>query len=340
MTEPAAAAPASATVTLVVVSYNQQAVLRQAVESALAQDHSPLQVVLSDDASTDASFDIMRDMAAAYTGPHEIVLNRNPTNLGLARHLNRAMELATGSIVAAAAGDDISEPNRITRTVSYMSAHPLCYSLDANSMVIDENGVAVGPWGTPGAGRHPVTLERLARGGAGVWGFCHAWRRELFDVFGPMQDGVLHEDICIPFRALLLGEVHHLDEILLRYRRHGANLSRDRGYATAALLHAYRRREARASVAARTTMLKDLELQLARSHGAVAGRLRRVARLARRSRQIAEREVELLDLATRSARLEFMARALVSGVPPRRIARWLSWEFLERRYLAPAPAAQ
>ena len=71
-------------VTFALFAYNQERFIREAVEGALSQDYSPLQIILSDDCSIDRTYEIMREMAAAYEGSHEIVLNRNEENLGLA----------------------------------------------------------------------------------------------------------------------------------------------------------------------------------------------------------------------------------------------------------------
>src|SRR5580698_5008907 len=98
--------------TFAVCSYNQERFIREAVEAALAQTYSPLEIILSDDCSTDRTFEIMRELAAAYRGPHQVVLNRNPVNFGLGRHLNRMMELVHGEFFVAAAGDDVSLPAR------------------------------------------------------------------------------------------------------------------------------------------------------------------------------------------------------------------------------------
>src|SRR4051812_14455329 len=69
-------------VTFVLFSYNQERYIREAVAGALAQTYQPLKIVISDDCSTDRTFEIVREMASAYTGPHKIVLRRNPKNLG------------------------------------------------------------------------------------------------------------------------------------------------------------------------------------------------------------------------------------------------------------------
>src|SRR5215470_19484540 len=98
--------------TFAVAGFNQEAFIREAVEAAFAQTYSPLEIVLSDDCSKDKTFEIMCEMAKAYRGPHRIVLNRNPARRSIGGHINRIMEVSQGELVLAAAGDDISLPQR------------------------------------------------------------------------------------------------------------------------------------------------------------------------------------------------------------------------------------
>src|SRR2546428_12446679 len=99
-------------ISFLIASYNQEAFIREAVESAFAQSYSPLEIIISDDCSNDRTFEIAQKMAAAYQGPHSVRLNRNATNFGIGGHANRVMELCRGELLAAAAGDDVSMPPR------------------------------------------------------------------------------------------------------------------------------------------------------------------------------------------------------------------------------------
>jgi len=83
-------------VTFALFGYNQEPYIREAVEGAFAQTYQPLEILLSYDCSTDRTFDIMRELAAAYAGPHRIRLNRNSTNLGLAGHAKVRAQRAQG----------------------------------------------------------------------------------------------------------------------------------------------------------------------------------------------------------------------------------------------------
>ncbi len=109
--------------TFAIFAYNQESLVQEAVEAAFAQTYSPLEIILSDDFSQDRTFNIMKAVAAGYHGPHKIVLNRNPSNLGPATHVNRIVKLAQGELIVAASGDDVSLPDRTARIFEAWGVH-------------------------------------------------------------------------------------------------------------------------------------------------------------------------------------------------------------------------
>ena len=111
MTDPI---PARPLVTFALFAYNQEQYIREAVEGAFSQTYEPLEIILSDDCSSDRTFEIMQEMAAAYEGQHEVRMRRNPFNLGTALHVQSAFEISTGQLFVVAAGDDISTENRVS----------------------------------------------------------------------------------------------------------------------------------------------------------------------------------------------------------------------------------
>src|SRR5574340_1123723 len=105
-----------------VISCNQERFVADAIAGALAQTWTPLEVVLSDDCSNDATFEIMKDMVQAYKGPHSIVLNRNEKRLGVGAHINKIIQLCRGEWIVASAGDDVSLPERTFTLYSHWIA--------------------------------------------------------------------------------------------------------------------------------------------------------------------------------------------------------------------------
>lgn len=206
-------------VTHFLYSYRQERTIRAAVESLFAQTYQPLEIVLSDDCSPDGTFAIMQEMAAAYRGPHRIVLNRNPANLGIARHVERIMELASGEFIVESAGDDIALPERTKRLVgAWLASDRRALAVHSEKQDIDEAGqpLPFAPRSDILAGITP--LEMLQKKHTMI-GATLGWSREVYDRFGPISDIAAFHDYPICFRALLLGgEVAYLPEPLVRYR--------------------------------------------------------------------------------------------------------------------------
>lgn len=99
-------------VTFALFAYNQENFIREAIESAFAQRYSPLEIILSDDCSSDKTFEIMQEMADAYVGQHVVTVRQSSTNKGLLQHVLDVVALSKGLYFVLAAGDDISKPNR------------------------------------------------------------------------------------------------------------------------------------------------------------------------------------------------------------------------------------
>jgi len=126
------------------VSCNQEPFVREAVEAALAQTYSPLEVILSDDCSDDRSFAIMEELAANYRGPHRVVLNRNPVRRKTGGHFNRVAELAQGELIVIAAADDVSLPQRTELMYqAWEKSGRSATSLYSDIIQIDEAGAVI-----------------------------------------------------------------------------------------------------------------------------------------------------------------------------------------------------
>src|SRR5690554_7860762 len=85
-------------VTFALFAYNQEEYIREAVEGAFSQTYEPLEIILSDDCSTDRTFEIMQAMAAEYTGPHEIRVRRNEGNVGVIDHVLKVAKVSKGKL--------------------------------------------------------------------------------------------------------------------------------------------------------------------------------------------------------------------------------------------------
>src|SRR3989344_2827218 len=212
-------------VTLAVISYNHERFIAEALESALAQTYSPLEVVISDDFSTDATFSVIEKIASNYAGPHKIIIHRNERNLGLAENVNKVWELSSGDLVVFQGGDDISLPHRVSKLVeTWESREPrpdLVYSgitrIDEDGNVISENTIV--------SEKTPPIDDTITGRKVFVAGGCAAaYSRSLHFFVGPLGSDIIAEDFVYSFRALLGNGVVGISESLVLYRQHTASI--------------------------------------------------------------------------------------------------------------------
>ncbi|MBX3620370.1 MAG: glycosyltransferase family 2 protein [Rhizobacter sp.] len=211
-------------ITLAVLAFNQSAYISEAVCSALRQSCERVEILLSDDASSDDTFDKMSALANNYGGPHDVVLRRSERNLGIGAHYNDIVRAARGELIVTMAGDDISLLDRVQCIASEWDASGERLDLLASHLIdMTQDGQNVGT----------LRVDDLAHwAGAADWvrqrphvvGAGHAFTKRLFHRFGPLHEDVAYEDQVITFRALLTGGAHTLDAALVRYRRGGTSM--------------------------------------------------------------------------------------------------------------------
>ena len=215
-------------ISVVLITYNQEAFVAEALRSWLEQDHDGFELILADDASVDRTREIIDAELAAHPAKHiRIVHCHRPHNVGVLANINAAMAACTGDIIVAAAGDDVSEPSRLRLTAEIFAADPTAQAVVTNCQKIDAEGRLLGhPSNWHKAGRYVYGLEtRDIYARSPVCGASAAYRASLFRDFGPMQPGTHGEDNCFWVRALLRGAVYYDQRPLVRWRQHGANLS-------------------------------------------------------------------------------------------------------------------
>jgi glycosyltransferase involved in cell wall biosynthesis len=227
-------------VTAILLCYNSENYVAQALGSALSQDCAPMQLIVSDDASTDGTTEVVREMLATYRGPHRVEFYQRTENSGTkSAHLNDCFRRANGEVIVSFDDDDISQTYRVRRIVDAFVANPRAQAVFSSFSIIDETGQPRGRGTVPHPAAGSDVLRWFARIDAYAAGTTLAIRREVVEQFGEL-DPDIHEDIVLPFRASLLGDVIYLDEDLVQARRHGASQTRD--FDDFASLERYRKR--------------------------------------------------------------------------------------------------
>ncbi|MBC7488728.1 MAG: glycosyltransferase [Glaciimonas sp.] len=204
-------------VTLAIISYNQEKFIRGAVESALAQTYSPMEVVISDDSSSDRTLDIIHDIVSSYKGPHKITVNLNPTNIGLAGNLNKVLSLCKGEIICWAAGDDISLPGKIEALVTPLLQNKLLSGTHSYVNEIDADGIFL-KTRRPSVPDIIDSPEQVVVNALEVISQSHAFRRLVYERFGPFSLTVTNESPVMAFRVACLGGIFLVKKPLTEYR--------------------------------------------------------------------------------------------------------------------------
>ena len=107
-----------------VITYNQEATIRQALDSILCQKGDfDLELVIGEDCSTDSTCAICQEYAEQY--PNVVKLLPNTHNLGILANFARVMQACTGDYVGICAGDDYwCDEHKLQRQLDYFTSHP------------------------------------------------------------------------------------------------------------------------------------------------------------------------------------------------------------------------
>ena len=208
---------------LVLLTYNQESTVEDAANSCLSQTCEPIQIIFSDDCSTDSTFEILSSLVDSYTGPHSVVLRKNEKNLGIADHYNELVKLVKSDFIIIAAGDDISLPNRAQKLIDAWNKSDRQLDL-ISSFVTDmsRDGKLQSVIKTSHLEKWK-TIDKWCKKRPHVIGATFAFSKRLFSFFGNLNYGVDFEDQVLSFRCTALGGGYTIKEPLVLYRKGGVS---------------------------------------------------------------------------------------------------------------------
>lgn len=234
--------PTHPLVTMVLICFNQENSIDAAIDGALAQDYPNLEIVISDDASSDSTYARITTKLQNYAGPHTVKAQRNSQNLGIGGNLDQSVRQSHGELVFIAAGDDVSLPRRVSTVVSYWldkERKPDLIAAYLNDIDIADcfHGVIQ----ISDLSQYCSLEDWSRRGPPHVIGAAQAWTRRLFDRFGGIPSGVVGEDMVMAFRAIASGNAVTLPLPLVNYRRGGLT-SKRKSLSAAEVVHGLTRK--------------------------------------------------------------------------------------------------
>jgi hypothetical protein len=177
-------------VSTIIPVYNRPVMLREAVESVLAQDYRPIEILIVDDGSTDKTLAVAQALAAEHPGTIRAVTQAN-AGPGMAREHGR--QLAQGEFIQYLDSDDILLPGKFAGQVAALQRHPEADVAYGMTRFRHPDGtVEPGPWKGSGVARPAMfpdfLLERW-------WDTPNPlYRRAICDRAGVWSDLRLEED--------------------------------------------------------------------------------------------------------------------------------------------------
>lgn len=205
-------------ISVIVPMYNMEPYISAALASILQERDIPLEVVVVNDGSTDASL----ERVCAIDDKRLRVING--PGKGVAAALNMGLTAAQGEIIMRCDADDIYPPKRLARQVDWLVKHPEFGAVCGNYSIIDVKGRQLTNFK---CGEKPEEItEELCNGITRTHMCTFALRSEVLQALGGVRQ-YFHtaEDIDLQLRIGELCRVWYLPDIEYYYRLHDTSLT-------------------------------------------------------------------------------------------------------------------
>ncbi|HET7372425.1 MAG TPA: glycosyltransferase family 2 protein [Gemmatimonadaceae bacterium] len=206
-------------VSIGVPAYNAARYLALTLDSLVRQTYTDVEIIVCDNASSDATSDIASDFARRDPRVRHV---RSPENVGAGRNFIRCAQLARGELFRWASADDLSAPTFVERCVEALDAHADVVQAFPRTTLIDENGVVLKQIDDPVATMSDSPRER----------YMHVMRNLTLvnSLYGVMRTATLRRtaihgtyvgaDLVVQAELALYGKIVQVPEYLFFRRMH------------------------------------------------------------------------------------------------------------------------
>jgi len=222
-------------VSVALCTHNGAQFLREQVRSICLQSLPPVEIVLSDDASTDGSVDVVRAIVAecaAERPEHPVALRifENRPALRVVKNFEQAIGACTSELIALSDQDDVWLPDRLAQMVPLFESDPKLLLLHTDANLVDAERRSLGHSLFHALEVTPSEIERIHGGNAFdvflrrnlVTGATTVFRRSLLEHAMPLPVEWVHDE-WLGIIASAIGRVDVLEQPLIDYRQHSSN---------------------------------------------------------------------------------------------------------------------
>lgn len=213
-------------VSVLLTTHNGAATIGASIASIRAQTLPGFELVIVDDASTDATPALLAALAAEDS---RIRLLRPDRNLGIVGARNHGFAACRAPLVAALDHDDLSDPERLARQAAYLDANPAVLLVGTGVRILHPDGRLQATDHAPGSGAPAVMRWGLLTDNPLTWASVMV-RAEAVRRVGAFlrPDYEYADDFDLYLRLVRLGGIARLDEVLTTYRWHAGNTTHRR----------------------------------------------------------------------------------------------------------------
>lgn len=220
------------TVSVILPTRNRAALLKEAMDSVLAQTYPDWELIVMDDGSTDAT----RATVEAYAARDSRIRYVHQVNQGLPKTRERSLAFVRGSYVAFLDDDDLYLPEKLACQVAFLEAHPEAGLVYSYVDVVDGEK----RYRTTFPERPALTFEELLDR-CTIQSHAVLVRKACFDRVGSFRgDLKKSDDYEMWLRIARAYPIAFLPERVALYRFHATNMSHDRPGRYAASMAIYR----------------------------------------------------------------------------------------------------
>lgn len=223
-------------VSVVLVTYNSAQYVIETLESIKAQTWQQIELIVSDDCSTDKTVELCSNWIDCNKGRFsKTKMITVLQNSGIPANCNRGLKAAQGEWVKIISGDDILIKDCISDNMEYVRRFPDASFVVSDIREIDENGVLIHERvvneglsffvNIPSAGKQ---LKAYSRWPAFLNSPTFFYRREVMELVGYCDEEFrIYEDMVTIFKVTEKGiKVHYLNKATVDYRIHRDSISR------------------------------------------------------------------------------------------------------------------
>jgi glycosyltransferase involved in cell wall biosynthesis/SAM-dependent methyltransferase len=213
-------------VSIIMLCYNHDNFVGEALDGLFAQTYSPLEIVIIDDGSSDGTAKVIETKLAQHSDRSNIEFIRNERNIGANAAMRIGLNRTTGQFIHLASSDDIMLPDFIACMARAWREDNVSL-VATNAYYIDEHSSSLNRTFRDPSRPGDASFETLARDGANdcCFGPAIGFDREIHSQFGWPPTYLNAYDIMYPFYACLLKGERFLEEPLLKYRVNSQNTS-------------------------------------------------------------------------------------------------------------------